>query len=91
MTEHAPDEAYLPLSQHVKALMPVEDCLIYDEARGIFTYAEEVKVTMPVEIDIAVGPDGSVTIGSAPPLYYADTALQPVFHSLTIRIQKTEE
>ncbi len=80
------DEAYLPVHRHIRDLMPVAGCIIADAASGTVTYAEEIRAEMPVELWISVGAGGRVAIGSAPPLYYADTSLQPVFHQLRVRI-----
>ncbi|HEX2532624.1 MAG TPA: hypothetical protein VHK69_02745 [Chitinophagaceae bacterium] len=84
-------EWYLRLHEHVRGLMPVQDCIIHDEARGILSYPEAVAVEMPVELEVLVGADGTVQLGSAPPLYYADTSLQPVYHGLKITITLNPE
>lgn len=82
------DEQYLPLHVHIGALMPLEDCIINDEEKGILTYPEQLEVSMPIEMVIAG--EGELQLGSSPPMYYAHTSLQPVFHYMKITIVKND-
>lgn len=84
------DDLYLPFFQHIREMMPVEDCIVIDEEKGILTYPEKVEISTPLEMEIVANDDGEIQVGSAPPMYYANTSLLPVFHHLRITIVKNE-
>lgn len=80
------DEAFVQLSEHLKALANIRGTVCEDEEAGFSTRVERIKAEMPVELDVRVEEDGTVNLGSTPPVYYANTSLQPVFHYMKITI-----
>ena len=78
------DEALVPFHEHINAMLDIEGYIKNDDA-GCSSMIEEVGIESPVQLDIIVDDEGKVTIGSSPPLYYVDTAVQPIFHSIRFR------
>jgi len=82
------DEAYLPLGELVPELLPeVPD--LYDEEAGIGMLVTGYGVETPVELSIGVRPDGSIELGSTPPLYHVATSTLPVFHAIRMVAERT--
>jgi hypothetical protein len=77
------DEAMMPLNNFVEQITEI-DGYVKDKEKGINMHINRITVQMPVEMDIIVGENGEVTIGSSPPLYYVETTILPVFHNITI-------
>lgn len=82
----AVDEAFLPLAELMPGLLPnlPDIYATFDEETGIRTQITGYDVTSPVELDVAVRPDGSVEIGGTPPLYHLATSTLPVLHRLHV-------
>jgi len=80
------DEAFLPLAELVPGLLPSlpDIYAAFDDETGVRTQIMGYDVTSPIELDVAVRPDGSVAIGGAPPLYHLDTSTPPVLHGLHV-------
>jgi hypothetical protein len=80
------DEAFLPLAELVPGLLPdLPDIhAAVDDELGVRMRITGYDVTSPVELDVAVRPDGSVEIGGAPPLYHLATSTLPVLHGLRL-------
>lgn len=82
------DPAFMPIFKHINALKDIEQSSFSDELAGFRLYMDEMILEMPVEMDIKVDEKGGVHFGSAPPIYYANTSLQPVYHKMKIIIKK---
>jgi hypothetical protein len=80
------DEAFLPFAELVPGLLPdLPDIhAAVDDETGVRMRITGYDVTSPVELDVAVRPDGSVEIGGAPPLYHLATSTLPVLHGLRL-------
>jgi hypothetical protein len=83
------DEAYAPLHSMIQAMAAAGD--IRSDEHGIHMYIERFAIETPVELDIHVGDDGDLQIGSAPPLYRVDTSLRPSFHQIRFTAELTDE
>ena len=49
---------------------------------GVHMYIERFSVESPIELDLRVGDDGAVDIGSVPPLYRVNTTFRPSYHQI---------
>jgi hypothetical protein len=74
------DEAFIPLHEMVLGMAARGD--IRSEEHGIHMYIDRFSVQTPIELDVAVATDGSVSIGSVPPLYRVETSLRPSYHQI---------
>lgn len=83
------DEAFVPLAELVPDLLPEVPDLV-DEEAGVRTWVTGYEVDTPVELDIAVRPDGSVELGASPPLYHVETSTLPVFHAIRVVAVRAE-
>ncbi len=86
MDDRQIDEAMLEMAEFVSQMTEVEGYLI-DPENEIAMKLEEVKLSIPIELDLLVAEDGSVILGSSPPLYYTETTILPVFHQLNVTIK----
>lgn len=87
MDETRIDEAYLSFSEFVVAASEI-DGAIADPGKGVAMEVEQATLGMPVEMDVVVDDDGSVAIGTIPPLYYLETSMMPVFHQVTLTLEE---
>ncbi|HEY0356059.1 MAG TPA: hypothetical protein VGC29_07650 [Flavisolibacter sp.] len=76
------DEAMVPLHEQIIAMLEIEDGTLETEIGGFKMSIEAVGIESPVQLDVLVNGDGSVTLGSSPPLYYVETGVLPVFHNI---------
>ena len=83
------DEALVPFHEQINAMLEI-DGTIEDKNADFRMIIHEVTIESPVQLDIIVDEDESVTLGSSPPLYYVDTEVQPVFHKIRFRAVITE-
>jgi hypothetical protein len=74
------DEAFVPLHRLVTGLTAAGD--VRSEDAGVHMYIRRYEIESPVELDVTVGADGRMQLGSAPPLYRVDTSLRPSYHQL---------
>jgi hypothetical protein len=74
------DEAFVPLHQLIVGMAAHGD--IRDDELGIHMYIDRFTVESPIELDLSVRDDGTVAIGSVPPLYRVDTSLRPSYHGI---------
>ena len=90
-TEGEIDEAMLHLSDFVSQMTDVEG-YVRDDDDAAAMLLQRVKLSIPLQVDFHVKEDGSVILGSSPPLYYTETTFLPVFHQLdiTIKIEKND-
>jgi len=50
-----------------------------------------IEIASPVELAVTRGADGSLLIGTTPPLYPLMTSVAPVFHNLRFRAASEEQ
>jgi hypothetical protein len=74
------DEAFIPLHQMILGMAARGD--VRSEEHGIHMYIDKFSVESPIELDLSVGDDGTVAIGSVPPLYRVETSLRPSYHQV---------
>ena len=75
------DEAFLPLEEIIARMISFRGEFVNDEA-GVRSYITRYEIEAPVEMDVTRDDDGTVMIGSTPPIYYVETAMRPVFHQI---------
>lgn len=80
------DEAFLPLSGLLDRARALPGALV-DQNAGMRLFIDECTLAMPVELDISRRDDGSLQIGSMPPLYRTTTTFLPSFHQLRVTLQ----
>lgn len=85
------DEALVPMHEHLAAMLEV-DGLAIDEENAMQMQISEISIESPLQLDIITGTGNEMVIGSSPPLYYMETGILPVFHSIKCRIvaERTE-
>ena len=75
-----------PFFEYVQKLSKFEKSSFTDEEKSLTMSIESVTVETPFELDIQTDNNGKLVIGASPPLYYVQTTVEPVFHSMKIRI-----
>lgn len=81
------DEVFLPLNSIIDKILDIPGEFT-DEESGVHSYIYEIEIGTPVELDISTNDDGTVRIGTVPPLYRVDTSFRPSYHSITIKAEK---
>lgn len=84
------DEAFMPFREIVERLLAFEHEYL-DEEAGVCTYIYECEIESPVELDVARDADGTLHVGSTPPLYYVNTSFLPSFHKLRFTAEINRE
>lgn len=79
------EEFLHPVSATFASLADLDGRLVDDEL-GISMHVEEVKLELPIELDVAVEEDGRVLLASAPPTQHVETTYMPVFHQLRLTV-----
>jgi hypothetical protein len=74
------DEAFVPLHRMILGMAASGD--IRSDDGGIHMYIHRFTVESPIELDLGVQDDGSVEIGSVPPLYRVSTSYRPSYHQI---------
>ena len=82
------DEAFLPFAEIIEKLAALP-APFADEEAGVCMQVEALEVESPVELDIVREEDGTLHVGSVPPLYHVDTGIRPVFHRLRLTAVKS--
>jgi hypothetical protein len=81
------DEAMMSIREMVSFFFEsFED--ITDNEEGVAMGIEKISLDMPVHLDVVLNNDGSVELGTAPPLYKVDTSFSPIFHQLKFTIER---
>jgi hypothetical protein len=83
------DEAFVSLHQMIRGMEAAGD--IGGEEIGIRMYIDRMTVETPIELDLTRQPDGTIAIGSVPPLYRVDTSLRPSFHQIRFTAELRRE
>jgi hypothetical protein len=84
------DEAFMPFEQIVARMLAFNGEIVDDEA-GVRSYIYRCEIESPVEFDVVRGEDGTLQIGSTPPLYYVDTSFRPAYHKLRLIAELSED
>lgn len=63
---------------------------LVDEAAGVHSYIYECEIEAPIELDVFRDGEGSLRIGTTPPLYYMDTSFRPSFHRLRFVVERED-
>ena len=80
------DEAMLPFFEYVQKLSVYEKSMLTDEERSFTMSIESVAIETPFELDIQTDENGKLIIGASPPLYHVQTTMEPVFHSMKMKL-----
>ena len=83
------DEAFMPFEQIVAQMMAFNGEIV-DEDAGIRSYIYRCEIESPVELDVFRDEDGTLRIGSTPPLYYVNTSFRPAYHRLSFKAELSE-
>lgn len=84
------DSLLMPFSQLIHDLVDYNKHL-EEPILGQVMTVEQVKLNMPVEINIAVDDQGKVTLNGSPPTQRTETTILPVFHQLKLRVVRDED
>jgi hypothetical protein len=83
------DEAMMTVEEMVGDLIsPVEEMTDHEEQVSLSIH--QLELDMPIQLEVVVKEDGSVLIGTTPPLYKLETSFEPVFHQLRFSFQKLD-
>jgi hypothetical protein len=74
------DEAFVPLHKLILGMAAGGDLRTEDGL--IHMYIHRFTVETPIELDLTARDDGTVAIGSVPPLYRENTTFRPSFHQI---------
>jgi hypothetical protein len=80
------DEAFMPFREIVERMLAFDNEFV-DEEAGVRTYIRECEIESPVELDVQRDEDGTLHVGSTPPLYYERTTFLPSFHRLRFKAE----
>lgn len=86
---HQIDEAMLAMGAFVAQMTEIDGYLV-DDLMETAMRVEKIHMSIPIQLQLEVRDDGSVMLGSSPPLYYTETTVLPVFHQLNVNITVTE-
>lgn len=75
------DEAFVPVGEMIRGMAAAGD--IGGAQLGVRMYIDRFTVQTPIELDLSTRADGTVAIGTVPPLYRVDTSLRPSFHQIS--------
>jgi hypothetical protein len=81
---------YRPIAQLVEELTSY-DKQIVDPETGYAMTLEQVTVDMPIELKVAVNPDGTVKLTGSPPTQLVSTTIMPVFHHMRLRVVREDD
>jgi hypothetical protein len=82
------DEAFIPLHQMILGMAASGD--LRSEEHSIHMYIRRFSVESPIELDLSVRADGSLAIGSVPPLYRENTTFRPSFHQISFSAELSD-
>ena len=83
------DESMMTLRDMVNDLVePIQEVRT-DEGDVSFSI-DSLYLDMPIQLEVMVNDDGSVVLGTTPPLYKLETSFNPVFHQLRFSFQKID-
>lgn len=80
------DEAMLPFFEFVHGLSDIEGGHLVNGDESVSMSIESIAIETPFELDFQIDSDGTMTIGASPPMYYVQTTIKPIFHSMKLRM-----
>jgi hypothetical protein len=83
------DQAFISFSDAVAELVSFPGEIV-DEQAGVRSHITECTIELPIELDVSRDESGALVLGSAPPLYYADTSFRPSYHRVRVTAVETE-
>lgn len=88
--EHIPlDEAMSPVKNVIHELYQFTGSMV-DEEQALRMDVDQVKMEVPVELDVYVDENGRVTLGTSSRHTSADVSFEPVLHQLKLTIEREE-
>jgi hypothetical protein len=84
------DEAFMPFHKIIERMLSFGGEIIDDEM-GVHSFIYKCEIESPVELDIGRDENGTMQIGSTPPLYYVDTSIRPSFHRVRFTAHLPED
>jgi hypothetical protein len=85
------DEAFQSFAQIVERMTVAPRTELEDEELGVRMRVTRIEVESPVELCVVRDEDGTLRIGSTPPLYSVDTSIRPSLHGLTFTAELEQE
>ena len=79
----------MPFEQIVERMLSFRGDIV-DEEAGVRSYIYRCEIESPVELDVFRDEDGTLQIGSTPPLYYVNTSFRPAYHRVRIKAELSE-
>jgi hypothetical protein len=83
------DDAFMPVHRLIEHLLSFGGDLTAEE-EGVHSYIYECEIESPLELDVKHNEGGGISLGSTPPLYYANTSFRPSFHRLRFTAERCE-
>lgn len=85
------DQDLEPFSFMMEALTSIVDAQESTEDLWKYMKLDQINFDFPIEMEVHVSDDGSVTLGSAPPTQRIETSFMPVIQSTKITVVPLEE
>ncbi len=63
----------------------------YEEETGLLLEVDEIKLNLPVELDVELDEEGRLVAGMAPPTQQVETSFMPVFHQIKLTIARDSD
>jgi len=82
------DEAFVPLHQLMLGMTAGGG--VRSQEHGVEMVIHRFSVESPIELDLSAHDDGSVAIGSVPPLYRVETTFRPSYHQIRFTAELTD-
>ncbi|HXT14989.1 MAG TPA: hypothetical protein VN706_05130 [Gemmatimonadaceae bacterium] len=73
------DEAFISVTDALALMLDFHGD-ITDAAAGVRSHIYQCTVELPIELDVSRADDGSLVLGSVPPLYPVSTTYRPSYH-----------
>jgi hypothetical protein len=84
------DEATAPLHALTRAIAGVQG-RVQDEADVASWSIAAVHLELPLELDVHVGADGQLVLGSTPPHVSMDSSFPSVYHTIRVTLAAEDE
>ena len=81
------DEAFEQVAEFIDQLTDIEGQVL-DPEHGINMEIEEATLGIPIQLELIVDEQGQVALGIAPPIYYVETSVIPVFHHIELSLER---
>jgi hypothetical protein len=84
------DEAFMPFEEIVDRMLAFNGEIV-DEEAGVRSYIYRCEIESPVELNVFRDEDGTLKVGSTPPLYYVNTSFRPSYHRVSFKAELSED